>query len=80
MSSINKVWICSFSQNQQLTASVEQYLSEIKQLHRFMDDRTGKSLDTEKVLEARKEEVSEVRKHSVYKKVPIAQCIESTGA
>ena len=44
MSSINKVWICSFSVNQQLSASVEEYLSEIKQLHRFIDDRTwGKS-------------------------------------
>ena len=48
MSNINKVWICSFSQNQELTMTVEQYLSEIKQLHHFMDDRTGKSLDTEK--------------------------------
>ena len=79
MSSINKVWICSFSVDQKLTASVEQYLSEIKQLHKFIDDRTGKTLDPAKVLEARKEELSEVQKHSVYKKVPIAQCIERTG-
>jgi len=79
MSSINKVWICSFAVDQQLSASVEQYLSEIKHLHRFIDDRTGKTVDEAKVLEARKEELSEVRKHSVYKKVPIAQCIERTG-
>jgi hypothetical protein len=30
-------------------------------------------------MEARKEELSEVVKHNVYKKVPIAQCIERTG-
>ena len=34
MSSISNVWICSFSVNQQLSASVEEYLSEIKQLLR----------------------------------------------
>ena len=79
MSNINKVWICSFAVNQQLPASVEQYLSEIKNIHRFIDDRTGKSLDPVKVMEARKEDLSEVQKHSVYQKVPIAKCIERTG-
>ena len=79
MSSINKVWICSFSQNTSLSLNVEQYLSEIKTIHKFMDDRTGKSLDTELVLEARLEELTEVKKHNVYKKVPIAQCMERTG-
>ena len=79
MGSVDKVWICSFSQNQQLSASVEQYLSEIKQLHKFIDDRTVKTLDSVKVFQARKEDLSEVHKHSVYKKVPITQCIERTG-
>ena len=48
-------------------------------MHKIIDDRTGKSLDPAKVFEARKEELSEVQKHSVYKMVPIAQCIERTG-
>ena len=45
----------------------------------FWDDVSGEPLDTEGVLQARKEELVEVHKHGVYKKVPISQCLERTG-
>ena len=43
------------------------------------DDMSGKRLDSNLVKEARKEEIIEVKKHKVYEKVPIQQCLEETG-
>ena len=43
------------------------------------DDVTGKPLDTAKVKQARKEEMTEFAKHDVYSKVPITDCWASTG-
>ena len=45
----------------------------------FYDDITGEPLDFEKVIEARKEEMEEFRKHKVYEKVPMEECIRVTG-
>jgi len=45
----------------------------------FYDDVTGEPLDFEGVLKARAEEIAEYRKHNVYSKVPIAECIAKTG-
>ena len=45
----------------------------------FWDDVSGEPLDTEGVLQARKEELVHVHRHEVYKKVPISQCIDRTG-
>ena len=79
MGNMNKVWICSFAQNTECSLSVDQYLSEFKNTHCFLDDRTGRTLDPTKVEEARNEELNGVRKHKVYIKVPTPQCIERTG-
>jgi hypothetical protein len=46
---------------------------------RYWDDVSGKELDPEKVREARVEEMKEFVKHTVYEKVPIAQCWSRTG-
>ena len=43
------------------------------------DDMSGKQLNTKLVKNARAEEMTEVRKHAVYLKVPIKQCFEETG-
>jgi hypothetical protein len=45
----------------------------------FWDDITGEPLSWEGVVNARKEEMEEFRKHKVYKKVPIKQCWDETG-
>ena len=43
------------------------------------DDTTGEELDAEKVREARGDEIEEVHKHQVYRKVPIKECWDVTG-
>ena len=43
------------------------------------DDISGQRLDPQLVRQARREELAEIRKHKVYKKVPWAQCVERTG-
>ena len=45
----------------------------------FYDDVTGARLDTDMVITARAEEMSEFRKHGVYIKVPVEQCRAATG-
>jgi len=45
----------------------------------FYDDVTGEPLDFEGVIRARAEEIAEYRKHNVYSKVPISECIAKTG-
>ena len=44
------------------------------------DDMSGKELKAELVKEARAEEMTEFKKHQVYIKVPISQCLAETGA
>jgi hypothetical protein len=43
------------------------------------DDVTGEELDGNMVKEARQEEIREVKKHTVYTKVPIKDCWDKTG-
>ena len=43
------------------------------------DDITGEPLDRQGVKQAREDEMSEVRKHRVYTKVPISECWDKTG-
>ena len=45
----------------------------------FYDDVTGARLDTELVITARAEEMSEFRKHGVYKVVKLLECLKATG-
>ena len=45
----------------------------------FWDDVSGKKLRTQGVIEARKLEISEFKKHNVYRKVPLTECWEGTG-
>ncbi len=52
--------------------------SEVQQQN-VWDDMSGKQLDSELVKLAREEEMEEVRKHKVYSKVPVQQCLEETG-
>ena len=47
--------------------------------HIFLDDLSGQELDPIMVTEARKEEMKEFEKHSVYQQVPIKECWDSTG-
>ena len=42
------------------------------------DDVSGKTLDPKEVVRARKEEIYEYRKHEVYTKTVIAECIKET--
>ena len=42
----------------------------------FYDDVSGEVLDFDQVMEARAEERKEFRKHGVYTKVPMQECIE----
>jgi hypothetical protein len=46
---------------------------------RYWDDVSGKELDPVRVREARVEEMKEFGKHTVYEKVPLAQCWSRTG-
>ena len=45
----------------------------------FWDDISGKKLNSELVYKARAEEIEEFRKHGVYIKVPISECMNVTG-
>ncbi len=45
----------------------------------FWGEYSGVQLDTAGATEARREEILEVHKHEVYKKVPLAVCYEVTG-
>ena len=45
----------------------------------YKDEVSGEVLDAEGVKEARREEIKELRKHDVYRKVPIEECWASTG-
>ena len=46
---------------------------------RYRDDISGKELNGELVRAARAEEMAEFRKHGVYRKVPISECLRVTG-
>ena len=45
----------------------------------FWDDVSGAKLNKQKIQEARLEEIKQLYKHKVYKKVPISQCWAETG-
>ena len=45
----------------------------------FGDDITGVPLNTQKVQEARGEEIREMRRRNIYTKVPVKECYEKTG-
>ena len=45
----------------------------------FWDDVSGARLNKQKIKEARLEEIKQLYKHKVYKKVPLSQCWEETG-
>ena len=54
-------------------------VNEVEEASSIWDEMSGKILNSGMVKSARKEEMIEVKKHSVYVKVPIAQCFEETG-
>jgi hypothetical protein len=54
-------------------------INEVERKREFWDDMSGKKLKEEKVRAAREEEMIEVRKHKVYKKVPLSECLKETG-
>ena len=45
----------------------------------FFDDMSGKELNPSLVTAARGEEIEEFKKLTVYKKVPLNQCLQETG-
>ena len=48
-------------------------------IQQFWDDISGKPLDIEGVRKARREELEELKKHNVYRKVPVSKCLDETG-
>ncbi len=51
----------------------------IEEDEEFWDNTSGQPLDPSLVRKARIEEMEEVRKHTVYHKVPLEKCWEATG-
>ena len=48
MSTVNSIWLCSFSHGNSENVSVEKYMNEVslmKSVYAFWDDRTGNTLD-----------------------------------
>lgn len=45
----------------------------------FYDDVSGEVLEFDGVIEARAEEIREFKKHGVYTKVPIRECLEKAS-
>ena len=62
-----------------ITCAVDSVSWNVNEINEYWDTMSGKKLDTKMVLKARKEEMDEVRKHMVYRKVPITECRENTG-
>ncbi len=54
-------------------------INEISSQERVWGDISGEELDASMVAAARVEEMEEFRKHGVYVKVPISQCVNRTG-
>ena len=55
MSTVNKIWVCSFSHDNSKNVSIGKYMNEvslIKSVYAFWDDRTGNTLDDKLVLMA----------------------------
>ena len=61
------------------TGVIAAFDGDNKQAVEFWDDLSGKRLNPTMVKAARKEEMSEFRKHGVYIKVPVKQCWDETG-
>ena len=55
-------------------------MNEVEEPSSIWVEMSGTLLNMKLVKSAREEEMVEVRKHSVYMKVPISQCLEETGA
>ena len=45
----------------------------------FYDNLTGEASDFEGVIKARADEMEELRKHGVYRKLPIKECYDKLG-
>ena len=45
----------------------------------YVDDMSGKPLITSLANQARSDEMAKFRQHNVYTKVPISECVASTG-
>ena len=60
-------------------AAMNEADEEARGMEKAWDDVTGRELDWDMVLAARMEEMEEVKKHGVYTKVPIHECVKATG-
>ena len=54
-------------------------VDEVAGIQKIWDDISGQELDYEIVKRARAEEMKEFKKHNVYTKVPIEECIQEAG-
>ena len=54
-------------------------VDEVTGSQRIWDDISGQELNLEWVKKARAEELKEFKKHGVYTKVPIEECLRDTG-
>ena len=48
-------------------------------VNEYVDDMSGKPLEAGLIKTARAEEMSKLKQHDVYTKVPIAECVAVTG-
>ena len=64
--------------NEMALASVEDQECQ-DYMDEYVDDMSGKPLITSLVNEARGDEMKKFRQHNVYTKVPIAECVATTG-
>ena len=73
----------SIEQNDPMISQFEKAAGDMNGVNwaeeQIFDDISGKQLNNSEVLRARMEEMEEIRKHGVYKKVPIEKCREKTG-
>ena len=66
---------------EELVNSIDSFaLSVERKVHqKYWDEMSGKELDPTAGEKTRLEELGELAKHGVYKKVPISECWENTG-
>ena len=64
---------------QEIQLEPDHALEHISADGKYWEEASGKELKREWVIKARVEEMSEFRKHGVYRKVPREECIRETG-
>jgi len=83
--SIVEKGVRNFMRNKGMITMAEEHPSHVEETKaeleegEFWDSVSGVPLIPQLVMQAREEEMKEFRKHDVYSKVPIRECLEKTG-